>query len=140
MFVPRLNSLFSERDVENAIIMAVRRLGYSEPTSEQSQAFLRGKDVLVCLYTRRNWKSLCYASLLRELANIYAWIACAYIRNTYCAYNFHILHVTLDLQNPPTQPRKPIECHQTPSLRVRGVGSGDETNKLYAPNTYALVS
>ena len=29
VFVPRLNSLFSERDVENAIIMAVRRLGYN---------------------------------------------------------------------------------------------------------------
>ena len=31
VFVPRLNSLFSERDVENAIIMAIRRLGYNEP-------------------------------------------------------------------------------------------------------------
>ena len=34
----------------NAIIMAIRRLGYNEPTSEKSQvlqAFLRGKDVLV---------------------------------------------------------------------------------------------
>ena len=53
VFVPRLNS---ERDVENAIIMTVRRLGYNEPTSEQSQAFLRGKDVLVCLYTHGNWE------------------------------------------------------------------------------------
>ena len=56
VFMPRLNSLFSERDVENAIIMAVLRLGYNEPTSEQSQAFLRGKDVLVCLYTHGNWE------------------------------------------------------------------------------------
>ena len=70
VFVPRLNSLFSERDVENAIIMAIRRLGYNEPTSEQSQvlqAFLRGKNVLVCLPTGTG-KSLSYASLLRELA------------------------------------------------------------------------
>ena len=56
VFVLRLNLLFSKRDVENAIIMAVRRLGYHEPTSEQSQAFLRGKDVLVCLYNHWNWK------------------------------------------------------------------------------------
>ena len=65
VFVLRLNSLFSERDVENAIIMAVRRLGYNEPTSEQSQAlqaFLRGKNVLVCLPTGTG-KSLFYASL-----------------------------------------------------------------------------
>ena len=65
VFVPRLNSLFSEKDVENAIVMAVRRLGYNDPTSEQNQAlrsFVRGKYVLVCLPAGAG-KSLCYASL-----------------------------------------------------------------------------
>ena len=65
VFVPRLNSLFSERDVENAILMAVRRLIYNEPTSEQSQAlqaFLCGKNALVCLPTGTG-KSLYYTSL-----------------------------------------------------------------------------
>ena len=41
VFVPRLNSLFSERDVENAIIMAVRRLGYNEPTRKKARPYRR---------------------------------------------------------------------------------------------------
>ena len=87
--------------------MAVRRkLGYIEPTLEQSEA-LQGIVRVNCEVIR-----LCYEAGYQSSACLSARIVCAYTRNTYCACNFHILHVTPDVKIHP---------------RTRGVGSGDET-------------
>ena len=88
-FVPRLISLLFGGDVETAVVMAVRRkLGYIEPSSEQSEA-LQG-------IVRVNWEviRLCYKAGYQSLACLSASIVCAYTRNMYCACNFHSLHVT----------------------------------------------
>ena len=64
VFVPRLSSLLFGGDVETAVVMAVLKLGYIEPTLEQSEAlqgFVRGNDVLVYINTGTG-KSLCYAT------------------------------------------------------------------------------
>ena len=42
VFVPRLSSLLFGGDMETAVVMAVQKLGYIEPTLEQSEA-LQGK-------------------------------------------------------------------------------------------------
>ena len=56
-----------------------------------------------------------------------ARIVCAYTRNTYCACNFHILHVTPDVKIHPRNQENPSNVTR-PSSRLRGVGSGDETS------------
>ena len=51
--------------METVVVMAVRKLGYIEPTLEQSnalQAFVRGNDILVYLPTGTGKSSLCYAT------------------------------------------------------------------------------
>ena len=120
--VPRLSSLLFGGDVETAVVMAVRRkLCYIELTLEQSET-LQG-------IVRVNWEviRLCYEAGYQSSACVSARIVCAYRRNTYCACSFHIFHVTHDVKIPPTQPRKPLECHQTlfPSLAGGGVWGRD---------------
>ena len=79
-FVPRLSSLLFGGDVETAVVMAVRRkLGYIEPTIEQSEA-LQG-------IVRVNWEVI--RLFYQSSACFSARIFCAYTRNTYCACNFH---------------------------------------------------
>ena len=56
-----------------------------------------------------------------------ARIVCAYTRNTYCACNFHILHVTPDVKIHPRNQENPSNVTR-PSSRLRGVGSGAETS------------
>ena len=120
--MPRLNSLLFGGDVETAIVIAVRRkLGYIEPTLEQSEA-LQG-------IVRVNWEviRLCYEAGYQSSACLSARIVCAYTRNTYCACNFHILHVTPDVKIHPRNQENPSNVTRPSSLRLRGVGSGDET-------------
>ena len=123
-FVLRSSSLLFGGDVETAVVMAVRReLGYIEPTLEQSET-LQG---IVCV----NWEviRLCYEAGYQNSACVSARIVCAYTRNTYCACNFHILHVTPDVKIHPRNQENPSNVTR-PSSRLRGVGSGDETKPL----------
>ena len=94
--------------METAVLMAVRKLGYTEG------------------FVRVNWETirLCY----EEATRVSAMIVCAYIRNTYCACNFHILHVTPDVKIHPRSQENPSNVTRSSSLPLRGVSSGDETN------------
>lgn len=52
--VPRLRATFHQSDVKLTVQVAVQKLGYEQPTSDQSkviEAFISRKDVLVCLLT-----------------------------------------------------------------------------------------
>ena len=112
--------------METAVVMAVRRkLGNIEPTLEQSEA-LQG-------IVRVNWEviRLCYEAGYQSSACVSARIVCAYTRNTYCACNFHILHVTPDVKIHPRNQENPSNVTR-PSSRLRGVGSGDETSRFRA--------
>ncbi len=63
--VPKLNSFFPEKVVQDAIGEALRNLGYDRPTEHQARAlfeFVSGKDVLVLLPTGSG-KSVCFVAL-----------------------------------------------------------------------------
>ena len=65
LYVPRLKATFSHSAIRSAVLAAVQKMGFNQPTPEQYQAieaFLRGKDVLICLPTGSG-KSTCFASL-----------------------------------------------------------------------------
>ena len=87
--------------METAVVMAIWKHGYIEPNLEPNEAlqgFVRGNDVLVYLPTGTR-KSLYYAMRQATRAKpLSTRVACAYTRNTYCACNFHILHVTPDVK------------------------------------------
>ena len=130
--VPRLSSLLFGGDVETAVMAVHRKLGYIEPTLEQSEA-LQG-------FVRVNWEviRLCYEAGYQSSAYC-ARIVCAYTRNTYCACNFHILHVTPNVKIHPRNQENPSNVTRPSSLRLRGVGSGDETNADQLHTNHVMV-
>ena len=65
LYVPRLKTTFSYSTVRLAVLEAVQKMGDNQPTPDQFQAieaFLRGKDILICLPTGSG-KSVCFACL-----------------------------------------------------------------------------
>ena len=78
-----------------------------------------------------NWDNiifrLCYEAGYQSSASLSARIVCAYTRNTYCACNFHILHVTPDVKIHLRNQENPSNVTRPSSLRLWGVGSGNET-------------
>ena len=125
MFVPRLSSQLFGGDAETAVIMAVRKLGYIEPTLEESEVL---QEIV-----RVNWEiiRLCYEAGYQSSGPLSARIVCAYTRNIYCACNYFTRDP--DLKIYPGNQENHSNVTRPSSLRLRWVGSGDEPNHARPP-------